>query len=85
MSDNSDERRDRLHAFLQSEGVAEDATGAEGALLTGWAIVTEWMAPDGERWLSKAHAASSAEWHAQGMHHAALYDDWPTADDEESE
>lgn len=77
MPDDSDERRDRLDAFLSELGPDLERP----AVLTGWAIVTEWMDDEGDRWLSKAHAASLAMWHADGLHHAALYDDWPDDDE----
>lgn len=74
--DLSDERRDRLHRFLQEDGPADPA--AKGALLAGWVIVTAWIDPNGERWLTKAHAAELPSWAANGLHHEALYGDWDT-------
>jgi hypothetical protein len=67
-----------MHAALQS--ISQDEMPA-GAVLTGWVLVSEWMDTDGERWLTKGHSASKAEWEAAGMHHEALYGDWPGTDD----
>lgn len=78
--DLSDERRDRLHAFLQSEGPPDPEQNQRGALLTGWVVVSAWVDPDGERWIAKAHAAELTYWAANGLHHEALYGDW---DDDE--
>ncbi len=75
MPDLSDERRDGLHAFLQEQGPPN--VEATGALLTGWVLVTSWVSPDGERWLAKGFAAELTHWAATGMHHEALYGDWP--------
>lgn len=78
MIDESDEKRDRIHEVLQEVGPAN--MGDRAAVLTGWAIVTEWMDQDGGRWLTKAHSASIPGWTASGLHHEALYGDWPEAD-----
>lgn len=79
VSDNSDERRDALHGFLQSQGPATDE--AKGALLTGWVVVTAWVDTSGERWTTKAHAAELPPWAASGLHHEALYGNWDDAAD----
>lgn len=79
--DKSDPRRDKIHATIQELGPA-DMEG-KAAVLTGWAIICDWMDEDGERWLSKAHSANIPGWIASGYHHEALYGDWPTLDDSE--
>jgi hypothetical protein len=80
MPDESDAKRDAIHDAIQASGPEFD----DGhAVLTGWALVAEWMDEKGERWLSKAHAAGTAVWAARGMHHEALYGEWPSADDGE--
>lgn len=83
MADESDQRRDAIHEFLQSHGVANpDAGGVEGAaVLTGWVVVTEWMDETGEKWLSRGWSSSKAKWEALGMVHEVLYGDWPTGPD----
>lgn len=77
MTDVSDPRRDAIHAALQANGSYKVD---EGALLTGWALVTEWMDTDGEKWLSRVHSATIPAWVAKGMWHEALNSDWPTDD-----
>jgi len=47
------------------------------ALLTGWAVVTEWMSPDGTRWLAKAFSDGTTPWTATGMFYEAMEGDWP--------
>lgn len=70
--DVSDPARDAIHAAVQ-----QHAPKGEDSLLTGWALVTEWVDHDGERWLSKACSAGTTAWAARGMLHEALYGDWP--------
>lgn len=72
--DESDERRDTLHNFLQEQG---PANLDKPAVLVGWAIVADWMDESGERWVTKAHSASIPVWSANGLHHEALYGNWP--------
>ena len=74
--DDGDEAREAIHAAIQ-----EHAPKGQDAILTGWALVTEWMDHDGERWLSRSHAAHTPSWAASGMHHEALYGDWDESDD----
>lgn len=77
----ADPARDAIHDAVQEHG----RMGAEdGAVLTGWVFVAEWMTPDGERWLSKAHAPHTSSWTARGMHHEALFGEWPDGDEEPS-
>lgn len=75
MPDVSDPKRDGIHEAIQAAGPEFD--DGSRAVLTGWALVSEWMDENGERWLSKAHAAGTAQWGANGMHHEAIYGDWP--------
>jgi hypothetical protein len=76
MPDKSDAQRDAIHTVIQKNGPLEGA-----ALLTGWAVVAEWMDGEGERWATKTRSASITEWHAKGLHHEALYGEWPVDDD----
>jgi len=74
-----DTAREAIHDAIQQHArIARE----EGAILTGWVVVAEWMDPAGERWLSKAHAASTTSWAAKGMHHEALNGDWPDGGDD---
>jgi hypothetical protein len=77
--DNSDERRDQIHALLQELGPANQE--ANGALLTGWVVVTSWVAPDGTAWLSRGHAAEIPWWTAQGMLYEGLNGVWERDED----
>lgn len=62
---------------------APSAGEVEGAVLTGWCVVAEWMAPDGDRWLSKMHPPHVTTWQANGMHHEAMHGFWPEMEDED--
>lgn len=73
--DAGDAKRDAIHEAIQRNAALSDE-----AILTGWVLVAEWMDHTGERWLSKAHSASTTSWSAGGMHHEALYGDWPSGD-----
>jgi hypothetical protein len=72
--DHSDSQRDAIHAAIQHNRPAERGP----ALLVGWALVCEWLEPDGEKVLSRMHSSSLPHWGAQGLHHEALYGDWST-------
>lgn len=74
VSDDSDPKRDAIHAALQEQG----CDSKPGALLTGWGVVAQWVDPDGETWLTRAHSATLPSWAAKGLWHEALYGDWPT-------
>jgi hypothetical protein len=78
MADHSDPAREAIHAAIQA-----NAPRGEDAVLTGWALVAEWMDHDGERWLTKSHAPTVAQWAASGMHHEALYGRWPEPSDDQ--
>lgn len=66
-----------------SRVLQEGALEVDGnrSVLYAWTIVIEWVAPDGERWLSFRSAGADGvkplpTWHSQGHLHNALYD-WP--------
>jgi hypothetical protein len=81
--DDSDPRRDAIHEKLQELGPHQLE---KAAVLTGFVLVCEWMDEDGERWLSKCHSSSLTNWTASGLHHEALYGNWPDgADDDGNE
>jgi hypothetical protein len=77
MADESDPKRDAIHEAIQQNA----RTAEDGAVLTGWVLIAEWMDEDGERWLSKGHAAHTAHWSAKGMLHEALFGEWPDPPD----
>lgn len=80
MTDESDPRRDSIHERIQELGPPDME---KHAVLVGWVIVCDWMDEDGERWLSKGHSSSIPTWTAEGMHHEALYGDWPSGEEDE--
>lgn len=79
-ADKSDDRRDRIHALLQELGPPGDDPEDRGSLLLGWALVMEWVSPDGSKFISRGHSAEVATWHAKGLWHEALYGHWPEPD-----
>jgi hypothetical protein len=70
--------RDAIHEAIQA-----NAQRGKDAILTGWALVAEWIDHDGDRWLSQANCVSTAHWTARGMHHEVLYGKWPDPDDDD--
>ena len=67
-----DDPRDAIH-----ESIQENAPLGSEALLTGWALVCEWIDHGGKRWLTKAFAPSTSQWAAEGMWFEALHGTWP--------
>lgn len=69
--------RGRLHDAIQAEAIEIDG---QRAVVYGWGLIVEWIAPDGARWLSQlvanANGAPAPEWQGQGYFHHALHD-WP--------
>lgn len=81
--------REALHETIQGT-IAIDEGLPEGAMLLGWCAVAEWMAPDGQRWLSVVDGDARGEgapiWQRQGYLHNALFDaENFIPDDEEGE
>lgn len=70
---------DLIHAAIQEH--APEAVN--GGVLVGFALVTEWMDPDGDRWLAKFISANLTSWAAKGYWHEALHGDWADDDDED--
>lgn len=59
----------------------------EGALLTGWVLVTDWLMPDNERQLNRFEPAEMPPWIRDGLLQGALdleddLDDLADGDDE---
>lgn len=69
--------RETLHETIQST-VATDKDLPEGAMLLGWCTIAEWIAPDGQQWLSivdgDSRAQACPQWKRQGYLHNALFD-----------
>lgn len=72
-------------AIQQSASTDDDL---EGAVLMGWVLVAEFMAPSGQRWLSKVDGTVAGtgcpEWQSQGYLHNALFRPEGFGRDEES-
>jgi hypothetical protein len=68
--DDSDPERNAIHDAIA-------ASGPPGAVLTGWALVAEWMDDEGNRLLGKARAAETTPWNAKGMLHTMLFENTP--------
>lgn len=76
-----------LHAAIQESLHSEDAAEAQGNVITGWVVVAESMAPDGQRWLSRIDGGPGGgrltEWQLDGFLHNALYGGGWLEDDDE--
>lgn len=85
MTDDGDRvPRERLHPLIQ-ETLNGDDMPEGGGVLMGWVMIAEWMAPSGDRWLSKVSSDATgvkgaATWQEQGYLHNALHTDWPDGD-----
>lgn len=64
-----------LHEAIQSTTSTD--SDLDGAILLGWITVAEWMAPSGDRWLSRVDGNATGgglpEWTREGLLHNALY------------
>lgn len=64
-------------------------TFPDGAVLTGFVLVIEWVDTDGERWLQREHPPESTVWQRLGLLEAAAaaerhsMGNWPTSGDDE--
>lgn len=87
--------RSHLHETIQAT-VSIDESLPDGAMLMGWLTIAEWMAPDGQRWLSIVDGSADpdkgcATWQRQGYLHNALFDadgfipDNPEANDQDDD
>lgn len=74
--------RQAVNDVLQEHAMEVDG---ERSLLMGWCCVVEWVAPDGNRWLSylatDARCEPAPTWQSHGYLHNAL-NDWPDGDSE---
>lgn len=68
--------RSRVRAAVAAS--RPDDEDLEGAVVTKFVAVTEWMAPDGTRWLTLLDGDAADEplyrWDVQGMFHNVLHD-----------
>lgn len=76
------EAAERIHQSLQDNAKPECGDIVGDVVLTGWAIVVEWMDHDGQRFLTRMHQPDGTLWQAKGFWHEALNGDWPAPDDD---
>ena len=69
------------HAIQETGPHTEDepSEGMEdGAVLTGWVLVAEWLSVDGSSWISRLDGDAAGEpltsWRREGLLHNALFD-----------
>jgi hypothetical protein len=78
------EHRSEIRNVIQA--LAGEGAATDGAIVTGWVIVVEWMDPDGGKWLSRFNGDGAdlplVAWQMEGMLHNALHESW---DDDEAE
>jgi len=72
--------REAVHAAIQANPPPEFVQ--KGALLTQWALVAEWVTPDGQKWLSRLESEGLTGWHRKGMLFEVLWN-WGEAEGEE--
>jgi hypothetical protein len=69
--------REMIHQTMQATSAGDE--DIDGAVLVGWVVVSEWVAPDGSRWLSRCSGNGSGSgrdlpaWQEQGYLHYALH------------
>lgn len=72
---SAEQLRERLHRSIQENLHDSDSVG--GNVVTGWVVVAESLAPNGERWLSRIDGGPGgnrlAEWQREGFLHNALH------------
>lgn len=67
MFDNSDPRREAVHEAIQK-------FSPPGSILTGWALVAEWIDEEGNRIIGTCRSAETTPWTAKGMFHTVLFE-----------
>jgi hypothetical protein len=86
---NGPKVRAHIHDAIQNTVAIDDGL-PEGSMLMGWVTIAEWMAPDGERWLSIIDGTATPDkacpaWQRQGYLHNALFDAADFIPDDEDE
>ncbi len=84
---NASNTREHLHGAIQGT-IAIDEELPEGTVLTGWVTVAEWMAPNGDRWLSRVDGGPIPDkglpaWQSQGYLYNALFEGFIPDEDED--
>ena len=69
---------EQLHDAIQLSQESNDRLG--NAVLVGWVVVAEWVAPDGTRTLTRMSGTPGGtvppEWQTRGYLHEALFGKW---------
>lgn len=71
MGEVEDTIREGISTHIQAHARPLDIP--EGSVLTGWALVEEWMKPDGEKVLMRGWSVGMTSWGANGLWHEALF------------
>lgn len=81
--------RDQLYSTIQSAAGDPEFTGAPAdAVLTGFIVVAEWEAPDGDRWISKNSGDAFRglpPWRERGLAAEVVHGFWGNDDEDEDE
>lgn len=81
--DYDEQNRSELEAILRNN--LEDLDVAESAILISGIIISEWIAPDGKRFLARTPIGELSSWQTQGYLFSTLYaNDWEVVDDDNS-
>lgn len=79
MSDEQKNPRDVVDAAIQeTSGDIAEASGANGAICTGWFLVSEWSDTAGQPWMSVMNSAGLTTWRARGLLSEAINDLGPS-------
>ena len=85
MSDNEYDGVDSRVIVADALQCMADDVFENGALLTGWVAVMEWVTADGNRYLSSMRADNTPAWQVKGMLHESLFGGWMDDDYEDDE
>lgn len=81
--DYDEQNRSELEAILRNN--LEDLDVAESAILISGIIISEWISPDGKRFLARTPIGELSSWQTQGYLFSTLYaNDWEVVDDDNS-
>jgi len=88
MRADADEQRELAAAISGVLRAAGHDTEDGPAMLMGYALIAEWKAPDGVRWLTESHADAVGdplpEWTTAGYYTSGL-DGFPRADEDDDD
>jgi hypothetical protein len=77
VTDHPRQPREILDAAMQQlAGDLAEETGQQGAICTGWVVVSEWSTPDGQMWCARYWAEHTPAWRRAGLLHEGLFGTW---------